>query len=233
MLTTLPESRRSRRGSMGGTAASFVAHWVIVLALVVASADARSPESTRREEAVIFQKAMVKDEPSAPQPPATEVAAPPPLRDVTKFTAPIDIPTVLPDIDLRRSVTDPEAFAIRAPRGGGDDGAPVAGAALPSNAVLTAWEVEEPVRVSGQPVAPAYPDALRRAGVEGEVLVTFVVDTLGVADLSTLAVIRSTHDLFTQAVRTAIGQQSFTPATIGSRAVRQLVQQPYSFTIRR
>jgi protein TonB len=81
-------------------------------------------------------------------------------------------------------------------------------------------------------VAPAYPDALRRAGVEGEVLVTFVVDTLGLADLSTFAVIRSTHTLFTQAVRAAIGRQRFTPATIGTRTVRQLVQQPYSFAIR-
>jgi protein TonB len=182
---------------------------------------------------IIFQKAPAANEPSPPQRPATEVAAPPPLRDVAEFTAPIDIPTVLPDIDLRRSVTDPQAFAIRPPRGSGDEGAPVVGAALQPDAVLTAMEVEQPVRVSGQPVAPAYPDALQRAGVEGEVLVTFVVDTLGLADLSTLAVIRSTHDLFTQAVRKAIGQQRFTPAIVGSRTVRQLVQQPYSFTIRR
>jgi protein TonB len=140
---------------------------------------------------------------------------------------------VLPDIDLRRSVTDPQAFAIRSPRGSGDNDGPVTGATLPPGAVLTAEEVEQAVRLSGQPVAPEYPNALRRAGVEGDVLVKFVVDTLGLADLSTIEVIRSTHDLFTQAVRKAIGQQRFTPAIVGSRTVRQLVQQPYSFTIRR
>jgi len=93
------------------------------------------------------------------------------------------------------------------------------------------FQVEKPVTMASGSDTPRYPAILREAGVEGEVLVSFVVDGTGQADISTFKVIRSTHDLFSTAVRQAIPQMRFTAAEIGGRKVKQLVQQPFSFTI--
>jgi protein TonB len=72
---------------------------------------------------------------------------------------------------------------------------------------------------------------LRQAGVEGEALVSFVVDTLGRVDVATFKVIRTTHDLFAAAVKNALPRMRFIPAETSRGRVRQLVQQPFSFAI--
>ena len=79
--------------------------------------------------------------------------------------------------------------------------------------------------------SPKYPDILREAGVEGEVLVSFVVDETGAADPASFKVIRSTHELFSTAVRKALPEMRFTPAEIGGKKVRQVVQAPFSFSL--
>ncbi len=48
---------------------------------------------------------------------------------------------------------------------------------------------------------PTYPSMLESAGVEGEVLAQFVIDTLGKADMSTFKVLKSSNDLFTQSIK--------------------------------
>jgi len=76
-----------------------------------------------------------------------------------------------------------------------------------------------------------YPDLLRSANVEGEVLAQFVVDASGQYEPGSFKVLKSSHDLFTQAVKTAIPSMSFYPAEIGGKKVRQLVQQPFTFSL--
>ena len=78
-----------------------------------------------------------------------------------------------------------------------------------------------------------YPDSLRAAKVEGEVLAQFVVDTSGVYEHDTFKVLRSSHELFTQAVRDALPLMRFMPAEVGGAKVRQLVQQPFVFALPR
>jgi protein TonB len=63
------------------------------------------------------------------------------------------------------------------------------------------------------------------------VLAQFVVDTLGRADMSTFHVLKSTDSLFTQAVYAALPRYQFTPAELGGRNVRQLVQMPFQFNV--
>ena len=46
-------------------------------------------------------------------------------------------------------------------------------------------------------------------------------------------VLEATHDLFTAAVRDALMHARFTPATVGGRKVRQLVEQTFTFSITR
>jgi protein TonB len=72
---------------------------------------------------------------------------------------------------------------------------------------------------------------LRQAGVEGEVLAQFVVDTTGRAEANSLKILKSSHDLFVQSVRNALPQMKFIPAEVGGRKVKQLVQQPFTFSI--
>jgi TonB family protein len=93
------------------------------------------------------------------------------------------------------------------------------------------FQVEQPVQLAPGGAAPRYPDLLRQAGVQGEVLVQFVVGPDGRADVGSFKVLKSSHELFTSAVRAALPQMRFSPALVGGRPVRQMVQQPFTFSI--
>ena len=93
------------------------------------------------------------------------------------------------------------------------------------------FQVENPVTPAAGTPPPRYPDALRRAGVEGEVLAQFVVGPDGRADVETFKVLKSTDPLFVEAVRKALPLMRFNPALVGGRAVRQLVQSPFTFSM--
>ena len=107
-------------------------------------------------------------------------------------------------------------------------GPTAAGPAKVPNGAYFEFQIEKPATPFGN-AAPVYPAALRAQGVSGQVIAQFVVDTLGVPTVSTYKVLRSDHELFTAAVRDAIAVMRFTPAEIGGRKVKQLVQQPFVF----
>ena len=99
------------------------------------------------------------------------------------------------------------------------------------DAVYFEYQVEKPVMSAPGSSAPRYPDILKTAGVSGEVIASFVVDTTGLADVGSLKVIRSSHQLFVNSVVAAIPDMRFTPAMVGGRKVKQLVMQPFMFQI--
>jgi TonB family protein len=70
-------------------------------------------------------------------------------------------------------------------------------------------------KIQGSLPQPAYPEFLRKNGVEGEVVVQFLVDETGRPDVSTLEVVRSPHDDLTEAVRRVISRIHFDPALTG------------------
>jgi TonB family protein len=78
---------------------------------------------------------------------------------------------------------------------------------------------------------PRYPDALREAKVEGEVVVQFVVDATGRVDMSTVRVLRSTDPQFTAAMRESLASWRFTPAEVNGRPVKQLLEIPFQFKL--
>ena len=90
------------------------------------------------------------------------------------------------------------------------------------------FQVEQPARFVEGP-APVYPAALRAQNVNGQVIAQYVVDTTGLPIVSTFKVIESSHADFTAAVREAIDGMRFSPATVGGRKVKQLLQQPFVF----
>jgi periplasmic protein TonB len=110
---------------------------------------------------------------------------------------------------------------------------PDPGTSASDEPVYTVIEVhEEAVRVATS-AAPAYPPQLLSEGIEGSVLVRYVVDADGTPDVSSFRVISMTRREFADAVREALPHMRFTPARIDERPVRQLVEQPFSFRIRR
>ena len=100
--------------------------------------------------------------------------------------------------------------------------------------LYTAEQVDTPAAAdTANHIAQVYPDSLLRAGIAGRTVVEFTVDTTGVPDMETFGAVASTHPLFTDAVRRAVGQARFSPALLGGARVRQLVQLPISFSIPR
>lgn len=93
------------------------------------------------------------------------------------------------------------------------------------------FQVEQQVRiVPGSPM-PLFPAELKAAQLQGQVLIQFVVATLGRAEPQTVRVLKSSHVLFTDAVRAALPQMRFIPAEVGGQKVRQLVQRPFTFAL--
>jgi TonB family protein len=99
--------------------------------------------------------------------------------------------------------------------------------------VFTIIEVDEEAARVATSAAPAYPPQLLSEGVEGTVVVRYVVEANGLADSSSLVILSATRREFADAVRAAIPFMRFTPARIDERPVRQLVEQPFSFRILR
>ena len=78
---------------------------------------------------------------------------------------------------------------------------------------------------------PAYPGALRSAGMEGGVTLRFVIDTAGAVERGSAVVIRSDHELFASAALRALATHRFLPAEVGGMKVRMLVEQRFEFAI--
>jgi|SRR5687768_9303366 len=95
------------------------------------------------------------------------------------------------------------------------------------------FQVEKPVAPAPGNTGPRYPDILRSANVEGEVLAQFVVDEAGRAEMGTFKILKSSHQLFTDAVRESLSEARYVPAELGGVRVRQLVQQPFVFQLTR
>jgi len=93
------------------------------------------------------------------------------------------------------------------------------------------FQVEKQVAPLPDNRGPRYPDPLRRAGVQGDVLMEFVVDQTGRVDMSTVKVLRSSDPQFTAAVRGSLPSWRFAPAEVNGRRVKQLVQMPFQFAL--
>ncbi|MGH7623665.1 MAG: energy transducer TonB [Gemmatimonadaceae bacterium] len=235
MFDNLIESRAAKQKRAGGTFLSLVVHALLITAAVYGTLHASEALEKPKAEKVEFVT-VKKDEPpppkEAPKPPPDVVMKAPPPKGFQVLTAPIKIPDVLPDIDLSKKVTNEEDFSGKGVAGGIAKGV-VGGTPQKIDDNQTYFEFQVEKQVSPYPgnPAPRYPDMLRSANVEGEVLAQFVVDTTGKADMSQFKVLKSTHDLFTNAVKASLPNMKFYPAEVGGRKVRQLVQMPFQFSL--
>ena len=236
MFNNLLESKPKKEKRGGGTVTSIVLHSILVGLAVYATANAAIKNEKPRQEKIDFVETP-KDEPPPPKeeppppPPPDVVAAPPPPKGFQVLTAPVEIPDVIPDIDLSKKVTDEADFSGKGVAGGVAKGVEGGKAVVQSDQPYFEFQVEKPVVPAPGSISPRYPDMLRQAGVEGEVLAQFVVDTTGRAEPGSLKILKSSHDMFVQSVKNALPQMKFIPAEVGGRKVKQLVQQPFTFSI--
>jgi protein TonB len=237
MFDNLIESKAKKQKRGGGVVASTILHAVIITGAVYGTLHAKEALEKPKAEKVDFvtvkkdEPPPPKEEPKPPPPNMPQTAAPP--KGFQVLTAPIKIPDVLPDIDLSKAVTNEDDFSGKGVAGGiakgvvgGTPQAPVG-----ENQTYFEFQVEKQAASTPGNPPPKYPDALRSANVEGEVLAQFAVDTAGRADMSTFKVLKSTHDLFTNATKTAVSNMKFFPAEVGGKKVRQLVQMPFTFNL--
>lgn len=236
MFDNLIESKAQKQKRAAGLMWSFVIHAAIISGAVYATYRVGSALEKPKAEKVNFVT-VKKDEPpppkEQPKPPPPVVMKAPPPKGFQVLTAPIKIPDVLPDIDLSKKVTDANDFSGKGVEGGfakgiGNGPAPKA---VDENQTYFEFQVEKQVSPYPGNPAPRYPDMLRSANVEGEVLAQFVVDTTGRADMSTFKVLKTTHDLFTNAVKASLPNMKFYPAEVGGKKVKQLVQMPFQFNL--
>ena len=228
MMTVLLESGGARTPRRTGwSVASLAAHSLLIACAIALTTHA--PAAVGPGDAVVH-RVIYDPVPLTPQQPTERPAGPTLHGAPTLPSLTIQVPTV-PTFDVRPGIpsspVDADAIFRR------DAGPMTSGRAVSSDGVHTVGNVDRiaaPLPGNG---APDYPRTLRTAGVEGTVVVTFVVDTTGRAEPATLAILSTTHPLFADAVRHWIARTRYVPAEINGKRVRQLVQQEVGFTLRR
>jgi protein TonB len=236
MLGVLLESRARRQRRAGGMALSIAAHLAIIGAVTATTVHATRP--TRDPIVPVRLAPPVHPAPPTPaqhQPRAnTPAARGTPRIVVDPIQVPTVTPTTMPVIDLTpRAMPDYESFRPGTPTGSAAAARSVIDGDGTGSEDVADWrgnEVLMRVVTSGR---PRYPDLLRQAGVDGRVLVRFVVDTMGRIDPTSVQVLQSTHDLFARAVRDILGNFRFKPAESNGHRLRAMAEMPFEFQIRR
>lgn len=93
------------------------------------------------------------------------------------------------------------------------------------------FQVEQQAQILPGQGAPEYPHIMANSRIEGAVLVQFVVDTTGRVEMPTFRVIRASDTAFVAPTRAFVARVRFSPASVGGRRVRQLVQLPLEYSL--
>ncbi len=236
MFDQLLETKAAKQKKSGGTFISIVLHTILVAGAIYATNKTAEALEKPKEEKVVLTETKKEPEPEKPkeQPKQQEVVAQvAPPKGFQVLTPPIEVPDVIPDVDLTRKATDEADFSGKGVQGGIAKGVEGGTGPVISDQPYFDFQVEKAAASIPGSGAPAYPEMLKSSGVEGEALVQFIVDTTGRAELGSFKVLRATHDAFGQAVKSALPRMRFLPAEIGGRKVRMLVQQPFAFALNR
>jgi protein TonB len=234
MLNVLLESKAPRSRRVRGTMASTLVHAAIIAGAVAVTVPkpGRANDGPDAESKIhyvdIRRQPPQPAIPTPPRSPSTAIAAPPLPGPVLKFNGP-DVPPIH-DVVVPATTATPEEFGNGGIQTGGPIGA-TPGIGSPIDGVVEERLVDRSPRLIGNPVPPVFPSALRYTGRGGRVLVEFVVDTTGRAEMNGFKVVQTADRLFAESVRAALPRYRFTPGEAGGRKVRTLVQLPFDFTL--
>ena len=155
----------------------------------------------------------------------------------------------IPAPDATAAAVRPEDFGGRGAVGGSASGIPAPPAARTSerggsggsgdaaNATYSANLVDEQVELINRSevvriLTRRFPSELRDAGIEGRVVVQFVVDRNGRPEPGSIKIISATRQEFAGPSREAIAEFRFRPAKKQGQTVRQVVQLPVTWEVR-
>ena len=142
--------------------------------------------------------------------------------------APVDVPVDIPPV-APGPVVDPNM--LRHILSTGTPGSnPGRGDSVSIRGVLAATEVDDPAVVVHQP-SPRYPPVLQQAGIEGRVLLEFIIDTAGHMESTSLRVLESSNRGFDSVAGETIRRSVFRPARVHGSPVRQRTIQSVVFRI--
>jgi periplasmic protein TonB len=231
MSINLIESKRVSQRSIGGTFVSIALHASLITLAVYATASAgevgvKVPIDTVT---VFYPPQPAERAHSSTASARANHPTTPVLPRESRLHVPTDIPDKLPPIDSSLGALPAESlFASRDVPGSGKGGA---GAITGSDSgePMFVSQVDKPAMARDGNPNPGYPALLESSRIEGRVVVQFVVDTLGRADMHSLKVLESSNELFVQSLESALSKWRFYPAEAGGRKVKQIVQLPLRF----
>ncbi len=227
MLQVLVESRAIRERSGRWAGVSIAVHSALIgLTLYLTAAVAPSVPRDERVETLVYT-APAPRTPVASAPVAA--AAPNAISGMSVTVPALSLPALeLPISDVFNRVLEDLSRATTGSPVGTVTGAP----ALPGG-IYTAATVDRIVMPLPGNASPTYPARLSSAGVEGEVLARFVVDTTGRVETKSIEILQASHALFGEAVKHWLRENRYSAALVSGRPVRQLVQQRIGFTLTR
>ncbi len=225
MLERLSASRVPGRLEPGRVLLAAALHGAVIFGAIKATAPHAAP--TGRREVRLADIVLAPSEPEREPAPASAepevIAAAPQLEEL--IAPPSDVPITIPPIKQGPAL-DLSRFRSVAP---GPTAVPAATPGVAAR-IIAAGEADDPASVLYQP-SPRYPPVLQAAGLEGKVLLEFVIDTAGHPEPASLRVIERTRDGFDAAALETIQRSLFRPARVRGGLVRQRTLQWVVFRI--
>ena len=229
MFDNLIESKPKKTQNGRQAMASLVVHAVIILALIwVTKGAAEVVKKINADTTMVFLEAPKPPPPPPDQPPPDQVvAANPPPQGFQVVLPPSIVPQSIPPVDLNQHFNAKD-FSGKGVEGGIAAGV-IGGTGPVDNAqVFMEAQVDDPpVLLSAGPMR--YPEVLRAAGIAGRVTVSFVVDTTGHPEVSSIKVLSTPHPGFNNAATELVAKSVFRPGKSHGQMVRVLVQQNINF----
>lgn len=181
-----------------------------------------------------------------PPPPPPPAAAPKPVAPKPEVVKPVPIkpsemtaPTIIPE-KIPEPLAAPEMEAPEGVEGGVEGGVPggvpggvIGGVVGGTGPGLT----DEPLRIGGDVkapqltnrVEPSYPEAARKARMEGVVILEAIITASG--SVQDVKVLKSVNPLLDAAASRAVQQWRYRPATLNGRAVRVYLTVTVTFNL--
>lgn len=158
----------------------------------------------------------------------TRVTEPSPLVDNVGSDI-VDLPPGLPPFEMPLTIHGGPGVDLGAPWSPAGP-APVSDAGV--GTVYAPARVDEYPELLAAP-PPQYPELLRRAGIEGRVVLEATVDTLGRVERGSVLVVMTPHPGFAAPAVAYLERALFRPARVQGRAVRVRIRQGIDFRLRR
>ncbi|MDH3457748.1 MAG: energy transducer TonB [Gemmatimonadota bacterium] len=235
MFDNLVESNRKGRRDVKGVIGGMFTSTIVQTLLIGGAIYATMGVAQESQSVDIDTIMLVMDEPDQEpeeepdEPPPVVTSLNPPPKGFQVLTAPIDIPTEIPPINLEERF-DPRDYSGVGVEGGVFQGVEGGTGPVDLTQVFAEAVVDEvPERISCP--LPEYPRMMQQANIEGQVLLQFVVETDGHVNPSSIESLNSSHKAFEGPARDMISKCLFRPGRVRASPVRVLVQMPIIFNL--